>query len=393
MTLTPDMIRPAATPSERAHDLAVYIGRFQPFHRGHAQVLLRALQEADRVLILVGSANLARDTRNSWTFPERLKIIWGVVDDLVAEHIRDKGFTADARKVLADQIKSRIAIEPLDDSPYRRSSWIDRVSMAARHATTALRPRIALIGNVRDQTSEYLGWFPAWTYIACSDTDINATMVRKAYFAGNVNFDQASWEDGLQWSDVLFPSTIAALHQFRDTGTYTYLMAQKAAEEAYRQKWGHGPHQTVDPVICCGDHVLMIERDGIEGQGSIGLPGGFLNPGERLLDGAIREGIEETYLFRHRGSVGVQRSPEEARALLKSYHHGVGVRFDDPHRSRRGHLITEAFLFVLPSGHGLPRVAGGDDARRAFWMPISEVSPTTTFEDHSFIIDKMLDQL
>lgn len=408
MTFTPAMIRPPAAPSERDHDLAVYIGRFQPFHRGHAQVLKRALQEADRVLILVGSANLARDTRNSWTFSERLKIIWGVVDDLVEEYAAGVRLTMGEHQALAQEIKSRIAIEPLDDSPYRRSSWIDRVSMSARHATTALRPRIALIGNIRDQTSEYLGWFPAWTYIACNDSNINATTIRKAYFAGNVNFDQASWEDGLQWNEVLYPSTIAALHQFRETATYPYLMKQKAAEEAYRVRWGHGPHQTVDPVIVKGDHVLMIRRGGLEGTDSEGLPGGFLNAYERLIHGAAREGIEETALFvpahQHRAmreylaesakdpGIPMPQFMLDAQKLLLSYQRGHGMRFDDPHRSRRGHLITEAALFVLPDGHGLPEVHGMSDAQEAFWKPISEVRPDNSFEDHAFIIDKMLDQ-
>ena len=80
----------------------------------------------------------------------------------------------------------------------------------------------------------------------------------------------------------------------------------------------------------------------------------------------------------------------KAIQTLVGYVKGPGERFDDPYRSRRGHLLTEAFLFQLPNGHGFPRVVGSDDAKRAFWMPTSEVRPSETFEDHAFIVDRML---
>ena len=38
----------------------VFIGRFQPFHRGHKAVIDEALKRADKVIMLIGSANLPR---------------------------------------------------------------------------------------------------------------------------------------------------------------------------------------------------------------------------------------------------------------------------------------------------------------------------------------------
>jgi bifunctional NMN adenylyltransferase/nudix hydrolase len=155
-------------------------------------------------------------------------------------------------------------------------------------------------------------------------------------------------------------------------------------------------------VIVQGGYVAMIERGGLEGEGSIGLPGGFLNAGEDLLWAAAREAVEETAIFippeKIDGFKAWLATPgcpmpafvEAAIRQLLTYHRGRGERFGDPHRSRRGHLITEAFLFVLPDGHGLPQLEGCDDARRAFWQPISDVRPDNSFEDHAFIVDKML---
>ncbi len=363
-----------ARSTTKTYDLAVYIGRFQPFHFGHLGVVHEALARAERVLILIGSANVARDTRNPFTFDER--------GDLVIDVLREA----------FPNSMDRISIQPLDDTPYDKMAWINSVNHAARGATKALRPRICLTGNVRDATSEYLTWFTAWDYLPAKDTHHNATAIRKDFFAGSVNFHSKTWKDnGIIWPEVCPPATIAFLQKFRDRKVYSYLMDQKKAEIAYKETWGEGPFQTVDPVIIKGDHVLMIERGGEEGTGMIGLPGGFLNKFERLFDGAVREGIEETDLFRDLGAHDPVADEKNARATLASYAKGQGERFDDPHRSRRGHLITEAFLFVLPDGHGLPPVQGKDDAKRAFWMPVSEVRPDQTFEDHAHIINRMLD--
>lgn len=378
--------------AKKAYDVAVYIGRFQPFHRGHFAVVEEALAQAEEVVILIGSANLSRDTRNPFTFKERAAVISDVLDREYADW--------------EGRWQDRVTILPLNDTPYDKPAWINSVHHAARSVTQALRPRICLTGHIRDQTSEYLTWFPAWDYLPASSTVHNASAVRSVLFAGGVNFHKKSWQDqGIDWDDYCHPATIDFLSRFRGTEHYPYLMKQKAAEIAYKEQWGEGPFQTVDPVIVKGDHVLMIERGGLEGEGSIGLPGGFLNKFERLADGAVREGIEETSLFipdheqeRFESYLRAQKTKtietpafmKNAQATLMSYLRGRGERFDDPRRSRRGHLITEAFLFMLPDGHGLPPVLACDDASKAFWMPISEVRPDNSFEDHSFIIDRML---
>src|SRR6185369_8381910 len=45
-------------------DLAVVIGRFQPFHRGHAALLGHALEVAPSVLVVIGSAGAPRLVKN-----------------------------------------------------------------------------------------------------------------------------------------------------------------------------------------------------------------------------------------------------------------------------------------------------------------------------------------
>lgn len=379
--------------SDRAFDVAVVIGRFQPFHKGHMGVLEGALEKADKVLLLVGSSNRARDTRNPFLFEERDEIIGGV--------IQDSGVDG-----------SRIHVQPLDDHGYDNSAWMAQVQQYVKLTTKALRPRVCIVGNVRDDTSEYLTWFRDWAYCPVQDTKTNATAIRNVLFDGGVNFESKGWSDqGIDWTDTLYPSTIDFLQRFRGRPPYGYLMKQRAAEKAYKAKWGEGPFITVDPVIIAGGYSLMIERGGIEGEGSVGLPGGFLKKGLSAIDGAVEEAIEETALFirkhempeflawieenKRRFAAGEPKAPDPlcvqtAKKTLRSYFRGRTENFDDPNRSRRGHLVTIASLFVLPDGHGLPPVKGCDDARDALWLPISDLSPLNTFEDHAFIVDRMI---
>ena len=39
-------------------DFAVFIGRFQPFHQGHLQVIQSGLEQADKLIVLIGSSRL-----------------------------------------------------------------------------------------------------------------------------------------------------------------------------------------------------------------------------------------------------------------------------------------------------------------------------------------------
>lgn len=59
----------------KKYDIAVVIGRFQPLHIAHEELIKSALQTAKHVLVLVGSANESRTNRNPLTFHERRNII------------------------------------------------------------------------------------------------------------------------------------------------------------------------------------------------------------------------------------------------------------------------------------------------------------------------------
>ena len=56
--------------------IGLYIGRFQPFLRGHLSVVREALEHCDRLVIAIGSSQESRTKKNPFTFEERKKFIW-----------------------------------------------------------------------------------------------------------------------------------------------------------------------------------------------------------------------------------------------------------------------------------------------------------------------------
>ncbi|USN14833.1 bifunctional NMN adenylyltransferase/nudix hydrolase [Brevundimonas phage vB_BpoS-Domovoi] len=358
-------------------DVMVFIGRFQPLHNGHLDVIAQALSAAERLIILVGSANLARDTRNPFTYEERAALIRTAIEQKFGAETAD-----------------RVVVCPVPDSPYELQEWIETVQMTVKMNTVPfVRPTINLTGHDRDETSFYLKLFPQWPYAGAEGaTDLNASALRADYFNGGVDLFKNAWRDsGPVWPAVAPPATLAFLQAFRDRPEYARLMRELKAERAYKAKYGPGPHVTLDAVVIQSGHVLVGRRKGEYGHGMLALPGGFLEVkrNETLLEGAERECFEETGLFNHFGPDNL--ITDERRRMLHTHLRGTDV-FGDPNRSRRGRLITHAHLFKLPDDYTLPPVEPWDDLEDVHWMPISDVRADEFFEDHAFIIEKMIRQ-
>lgn len=335
------------------YDYAVLIGRFQPFHKGHLEVIQHGLKIARKVIVLVGSANRPRGLRNPFSFEERRDMIFEACWSLPDFHV------------------NAISVAPLPDAAYDDEEWVQNVQHAVRMATSRdVAPRIALIGSNKDNSTYYLRLFPQWSYEPIEQTEkMNATAIREAYFeGGNVLTDDSV-------SEWLPEKVMELLSRWRGDTHFAELMKERAFVKEYRETWGTGPFMAVDAVVVQSGHVLLIERGRPPGAGKLALPGGFLDPDETLLQGALRELQEETGLF-----IPI----EDASLYLKAKD-----VFDDVHRSPRARMITTGFLFELPPGP-LPEVQGGDDAASAKWVEIAALRTDEMFSDHAFIIKKLL---
>jgi len=360
-------------------DAAILIGRFQPFHNGHAALLEQALEIADCVLVVLGSSFRARNARNPFTWEERAAMIRACFNE------------ADAR---------RIIFIPVRDY-YDNARWAAAVEEGVRAAMRGYAaPRLALAGFHKDATTDYLRLFPQWSFVASErQGDFDATPIRGLYFDGS----EAAWphpsrrpreggdpescldsrlrgNDAGSWNALCAqvpPAVVRTLENWRLLPAFAAMREEHEAIEAGKKQWGLGPFVTLDAVVTVAGHVLLVRRKHPPGKGLWAIPGGFLEGRERLLQGAIRELKEET---------GLDIEDEE---LVKACRQ-VAV-FDHPDRSPRGRVITHAHWFDLPLPT-LPSVAGADDAAEARWFPVSELPgmEAELFEDHFVILDGFL---
>jgi nicotinamide-nucleotide adenylyltransferase len=53
----------------------LFVGRFQPFHKGHLATVKFALGKVDQLVVVVGSAQKSHEPRNPFTAGERIRMI------------------------------------------------------------------------------------------------------------------------------------------------------------------------------------------------------------------------------------------------------------------------------------------------------------------------------
>lgn len=339
----------------KQYDYLVFIGRFQPFHNGHKEVVAKALALANKVIIMVGSAGKPRSTKNPWLFTERVDMIFKAVEDLPGA-------------------KEGIGISPLYDKTYNDQAWVTGVQQivdANIQSDKISQPKIGIIGHAKDESSYYLKMFPQWTLVEHNMNEIvHATDLRELLFGGK----------NIRYLQGLLPAPVFAwIDEFTATNDFKALTKEYAHIQKYKKSWEAAPYAptfvTTDAVVVQSGHILLIQRDAAPGEGLWALPGGFLNPNEKIIDGVMRELREETRL---KLPIPVLKGSIKTREV-----------FDDPGRSERGRTITHAYLIELPPG-SLPPVKGSDDARRAKWVPISDIREDEMFEDHFHIINFLL---
>jgi len=342
--------------NDKKYDLVVFIGRFQPFHKGHRETVRVASNIANNVLVLIGSANGPRTIRNPWTYDERSDAIQSSFDDI------------------------SLYTDGLNDYSYNDNEWIQQVGEKITKTVQDIRLRdekcirVAVIGHDKDHSSYYLNYFPQWEYIEMpaypevGDT-IDSTKIRQLMFTNQLSF-----------VDGVVPGT--QVRDFLKSDVFEGLQKEWDYVEAYKKAWKAAPYEptfvTADAVVEQSGHILLIQRNGYPGKGLWAMPGGFVDPGEKLKNTVLRELREETRL----------KVPE--KVLRGSIAHQD--YFDDPNRSTRGRTITHAFLFQLDNAAVLPKVKGNEETQNIKWVSLAEFETMqgVMFEDHYSIIKNML---
>lgn len=334
---------------------ALIIGRFQPFHVGHRELVEAALAIAPHVFILIGSARGPRSLRNPFTAAERHEML---------------------AKNLAGLAPGRIHYLEVRDYFYNNEGWINEVREKLREAQSrvpgATGPT-AIVGHHKDATSAYLRWFPEWRPVEIPSTHaVDATPIRQDFLRASptVAHHPALTVETREW-----------LATFAQGTAYRDLHDEQLAIDEYKKSWSTAPFPpvfvTTDTLLVCNEHILLIQRKRAPGRGLWANPGGFLDGDETIFECALRELKEETAL---------EVTEAELRAAFKA----VRV-FDHPLRSSRGRTISHAHLFHLRRPD-LPRFHAGDDAAAARWVPLLDLGKMESdlFEDHFHMIHLML---
>lgn len=308
--------------------LAVIRGRFAPLTLSALAAIEDALSQADRVVLLVAAAEQPPSCRLPWTVEARMEM---------------------ARAVMAD-FGDRVLIRPVPEWRYDRGARAAAEAAALKDAGEGVIVRLPDLPDTPDLVS-------------------------------------ALFERGADALDGQVPAAVmTAVSAFCATEAFAGLAEEYRYIAAYRRSWSVAPYPpvlvTVDMVIVHvpdggKPHLLLVRRGGVPGKDTWAVPGGFVDPGEWLIDAVFRELREET---------GLTLSDAEDEAALK----GREV-FDAPDRSSRARIVTHGFYFVVEGG-ALPDVAGDDDAAEARWWPVDSLHALRGqfFEDHSDIIARFL---
>jgi bifunctional NMN adenylyltransferase/nudix hydrolase len=345
------------------NDFAVFIGRFQPIHNAHLDIIKRALDESKQLILVIGSAWSTPDVKNPFTFEERSEMI---------------------RACLNQEESAKTHIIPVRDYFYNDNLWLTEIQQGVRNLAGD-NPSVVLYGTYKDASSYYVQAFPQWEFRALDvRSSDNATNVRNNLFEdpeGDTKWDDKKsgpWHLGVprpaaEWIRSNIKTTLA--------GRFKRLQADHSYFKNYREQFKGLKFPpifvTADAVVTMSGHLIVVRRGGVPGAGLLALPGGFLRSDERIQDGMLRELREETRIKMPR---------EELRRRI------VGSRvFDHPGRSQRGRVITHAFHIDLGMGE-LPEIKGSDDAASAQWMPLADVwhKEDQFFEDHWQIIDDLV---
>jgi nicotinamide-nucleotide adenylyltransferase len=59
----------------------LYVGRFQPFHKGHLGAIQNALEGVDELIVVIGSAQYSHNSHNPFTAGERLVMVRRAVSE------------------------------------------------------------------------------------------------------------------------------------------------------------------------------------------------------------------------------------------------------------------------------------------------------------------------
>lgn len=341
--------------------VTVCVMHAQPFHRGHQAMLEHALALPGQVVVVLADAHQARTPATPFTLAEREKML---------------------RNSLPPLSQERVHVLPMRNLPQRaqREQSIERGVKALIHQWGCPPDTpVAMLDCARHANDPQVLRPGGWSCeLLPPAPGLARNELLELWLGAGLEVPPSRWD---QLAQELPPASLTAMRQLSASPVFADLADEWRMLMRYRQAWASAPYPptfvTVDAVLACAGHVLLIERAQAPGKGLMALPGGFIDPRDSTWQSAVRELREETQL-------------QVSEADLAAACRGQAV-FDHPDRSQRGRTITHAFHIDLGDAP-LPFIEAADDARDARWVPIAELKDWSSrlHDDHFFILDHFL---
>ena len=136
------------------------VGRFQPFHNGHKDLIEKALERSVEVIVFIGSVQESRTNKNPYTFEER-------------------------RAMILNLFPNRVKVVPLKDYP-SNDMWVEQIKQNLVDLNCHLSSVKFVCCNkdtLTEQSNSLLSEFE--TEVIQQSVTLNATDIRKKLFEEN----------------------------------------------------------------------------------------------------------------------------------------------------------------------------------------------------------------
>ena len=371
----------------------VYIGRFQPFHKGHKAIVdltVKMMKPGDTFTIIIGSADQQETERNPLSASQRKEML----------SIELEGYP--------------VTILTINDSPYNYDLWIECLCAkmlgfkSATHEDFLEKQEdfikgfsnICIVGmeNVEeyiDRITKYYTYAPAEHFDLGISSHIFSELDTQTSVHGSSIRTLACSEDRDHLEnfysvikDLVDEKVLAYLKtvNFPLIVYNAYIKGINYAESTGCKY--NSCFMTVDNIVFDKflDQVLLIKR---KDNGKLAIPGGFAEPYMNMKDNALRELEEETSITAKMLKDAFVKIDESEPTL-------IDAPYRDPRSSHKCNFVSAVYVWqskVDALKNFIPYVKAGDDAVDAVWLSKEECEnlPAGCFHaDHKKILCKLL---